>query len=259
MTERHPHRLVAFAFASRRVDCRPTVSGQSPAAVSVCGGRTDAAPVWRPAESADHATREFASTSQIAFPPTVKTVALELWGAGGGGGGGSAETYSEGGAGGGGGASGAYGRTVISITPGTVYRLVVGRGGPGGAGAGKSPSGSPGEDGGVTALCAGNSVVAFVPGGRGGEAARSNDRGGAGGPVVLIDAGVAIYRPGNSGMAGGMPLFEYRGWGGNGGTPVNGTAAPQGASGGNGGAGAMRPEPATAGLSGRDGDAILSW
>jgi hypothetical protein len=77
---------------------------------------------------------------------------VELWGAGGGGGGGGGEAYCNfsyfvaGGPGGNGGAGG-YCRAVLTLVPGTTYKVRIGNGGSGGTGGSTNPGGVPGTDG----------------------------------------------------------------------------------------------------------------
>jgi hypothetical protein len=221
---------------------------------------TERLPVWRPPGDVAHGIEEFRQSVRLVLPREVSTMSVELWGGGGGGGGGSFDTFAEGGAGGGGGASGAYSRGTLAVQSGVMYTLVVGHGGRGSVGG----SGTPGEDGGDSAVCAGDTGLLAATGGSGGEAARTNSHGGRGGRGHIADvvgtmAAAAVRRPGNDGMVGTTPLFEYRGRGGKGGRPVSGTIEPRGGFGGAGGAGAMRPDRPGDGRSGAPGEIIVSW
>jgi hypothetical protein len=222
--------------------------------------KTSSAPpaIWRPPPTAAHGVQEFTQSALIEVPVGISTMTVELWGAGGGGGGGSPETYSEGGAGGGGGASGDYVRGTIAVRPGVIYAVIVGKEGRGGAMA------MPGQQGEDSVICTGDVPLLVALGGSGGQGAMNNSHGGQGGHARIADltdtntSGV-LRRVGNDGAPGTLPLFEYRGWGGRGGSPVFGSVQPKGAFGGTGGAGEMRPDHAASGESGGAGSVILGW
>jgi hypothetical protein len=104
-----------------------------------------------------------AGTNTFTVPAGVTKIMVEVWGGGGGGGG----TNGGFGAGGGG---GAYGKQFITVTPGTVYSVVVGTGGTAGA------AGVAGGNGGLSSF--GTGPLISVGGGAGGQ---PTGAGGAGG------------------------------------------------------------------------------
>jgi hypothetical protein len=169
-------------------------------------------------------TQTFTANGPFTVPAGVTSITVECWG--GGGGGGNASTNNTGNAGGGGG--GAYARSVLTVTPGTGYAVVVGLGGTAGINGGNSTFNI-------------NSVVAA---GGSGVAADAN-AGGAGG-TVAASVGTIRYRGGNGGTAtdAASPIGISGGGGGGAGSTGNGgdasglTAGTGTAnSGGNGGAG----------------------
>src|SRR5262249_27049184 len=126
--------------------------------------------------------RELPSSAQFVVPAGVNHVLLEMWGAGGGGGGGGTAV----GGGGGGGGGGAYSRTVVAVTPGSTYQLVVGAGGTGGQ------IEQNGGDGGDTSIQDSSAVIlASAPGGKGGSP-------GVGGATCSNPTAL----PGNGGLGG---------------------------------------------------------
>ena len=104
--------------------------------------------------------QEFLTAGSYTFvvPSGITKVMVEMWGAGGGGGDFTTNT----GAGGGGGA-GAYTRTVVSVTPGGSYRVVVGAAGNAGVGT----NGQNGGDGQFTDPS--GTILTFAGGGGGGS------------------------------------------------------------------------------------------
>lgn len=171
------------------------------------------------------------------FPTGYNTLTIEDWGGTGGGGGGYFNSGSGQQSGGGGGGSGAYCRTVISVTGlgGNTLNYSVGAAGAPGAG-----NGGPGSASSVTS---GTQVITTMtaPGGSGGQGATS-PLGGAGGPGASVaTGGNAANLPGNSGGAGsninsgpgGLPIsgINYGGTPGGGGgfsTITNPPGAPGG-------------------------------
>ena len=110
-------------------------------------------------------------------PAGVTHVLIELWGGGGGGGGGV------------GGGGGAYSRSVIEVTPGTTYTVLVG-----GGGDGFDPSGHDSHYGFTSSLTLAGQELIYAGGGEAGNAANS---GGPGGP---IDPSAVISRAGLAGQ-----------------------------------------------------------
>lgn len=146
----------------------------------------------------------------------------------------------------------------MSLDPAKQHIVIIGSGGSGGR-----PHYS-GQQGGDSALCENGTAVLLAQGGPGGVGAMSNESGGAGGrwrPSGVHDSELegALQRRGHDGYPGSRPLFEYRGLGGRGGHPVNGTLEVEGAQGGNGGAGAMEHDSAQPGEAGGAGYAIVRW
>jgi hypothetical protein len=199
----------------------------------------------------------FNADGQFAVPDGVTRITVEIWGGGGGGGGvgggggggggggnsctecgGDLSTCLQGGTGGiggtggqgWGGEGGAYGKDILSVTPGATYYVVVGQGGDGGAG------GSPGSGGagGVGATsCDADSPCAlpevYASSGTSGSNGTVGERGGESrfGPVggdPLISAGGGRGGYGGEGGHGGNP-------GGNMWPPLCGGAATPGVKG----------------------------
>lgn len=123
-----------------------------------------------------------------AVPQGVNKMIVEV--VGGGGGGGIVGVYHNG-AGGGGGGAGAYSRTTLEVSPGTVYTLSVGQGGKPGYG---------GEDS-VLSLNGHNLVLA--KGGAAGHYGGGSVTDGAGGEGGAASGGIGDFKVnGNSGSAG---------------------------------------------------------
>lgn len=154
------------------------------------------------------ATFNAAGTYTFVPPCGVTSITVEAWGAGGGGG--YARVAS--GAAGGGGGGGAYASSVVTVTPGTAYTLVVGAGG-----IGAVNNGSLAENGANSAF---NTNVVVAAGGSAGASSSTNTAAvpGLGGTVA---ASVGTTR-----FAGGQ-----------GATGIAGTAVNAGGGGGGGGAG----------------------
>lgn len=178
-------------------------------------------------------TREFTSNNTFVVPAGVTHVLVELWGAGGGGGGGSSSLYIEdhglqggyvflGGSGGNGGGSGGYVRTLMTVTAGTAYEVVIGAGGVGGGPttcAFGTPCGSRGTDGASTEFRQASTVLAAAPGGSGGS-------------------GLGVAPPGAGGnVTPGSGLSGNAGQSGTAGQQTHSSSSVFGANGGAGGAG----------------------
>jgi hypothetical protein len=109
---------------------------------------------------------------------TLTHVMVEMWGGGGGGGGGIAgcSTIGDSSSEGAGGGGGAYTLTVVSVTPGATYNIVVGAAGTGGS------VGTNGTNGGDSRFTeASSNVLTFAGGGQGGPMVTTSGLGGAGG------------------------------------------------------------------------------
>ena len=136
--------------------------------------------------------REYRATGTWTAPPGVTHVMVEAWGAGGAGGSGTPGVLG----GGGGGGGGAYQRSVVAVTPGTTYEVVVGDGG--------QPDPSGGGDGRATQLreiTTGTVLFSAHPG-QGGRPGRPDGTPGAGGPGGRPDPVSGLGRDGNAGAAG---------------------------------------------------------
>ena len=169
------------------------------------------------------------ATGTWTAPRSVTRLRVRLVGGGGG-----STTY-----GGGGGGAGGYAESILAVTPGQAYSVVIGAGG--------IPSGPTvtGGNGGVSNF--GNMVIAA--GGFGGASANPDSHGGSGGTGtsggLLMQGGMG----GDGPMIGGVPAgnggasaFGGGGRGSNGGgVPANGMAPGSGAGGGygNGAAGGL--------------------
>lgn len=167
-------------------------------------------------------------------PPGVSAILVEAWGGGGGGGGSSFGATDAGGGGGGGG--GGYGKSIISVTPGQVFNLVVGAGGAKGIGSG---------------------VVCCINGGDGGDGGDSTfgpgpllrATGGAGGKGPVFVGGNIAGQAGQGGTANGIGSV-FIAMGGTGGTAtwtylsnLSCSGASGGSAGGGGGGGGGQLSP----------------
>jgi hypothetical protein len=211
-----------------------------------------------PGSGGTHGTQEFTASGNWTAPDGVTHVLVELWGAGGGGGGYFVTSFGQSGGGGGG---GAYSRTVISVTPGATYNIVVGA--PGTAGIdyeGLPPIQSPGGNGGNSAFIdSSNTTLVFAGGGGGGAAAcvcNGTSPGGTGGQT---DPSAALSHAGFPGNPGGNYVVitgHQPPWpGGAGGATFN--AAIFG--GGGGGAGGGEPSGISHAQAGQSGYVLLTW
>lgn len=171
-------------------------------------------------------TQTFTSNGTYTVPAGVYSIIVECWGAGGGGG--SSNTNGGQARAGGGGGGGGYSYSVVSVTPGNNYNVVVGTGGSGGTNGAGSAGGNSTFNA-TTVLARGGSG-----GGRGGN--------GSAGPGATAGTGSTTYTGGNG--AGGANATGSGGGGGGAGSGGNGgnasgTTGGSGtaSNGGNGGAG----------------------
>ncbi len=171
-------------------------------------------------------TQTFTSSGTFTVPPGVTSIVVECWG--GGGGGGSSYTSPTNRRAGGGGGGGGYSLSIVAVTPGNSYNIVVGNGGSGGVV-------GNGSAGGASTF---NVVTVVANGGAGGLRGGN----GAGGAGALVGTGDITYRGGNGGT-GSNPAGSGGGGGGAGSTGTGGNALSTTAgtgttlNGGNGGAG----------------------
>lgn len=178
-------------------------------------------------------------------PAGVTSITVQVWGAGGGGG--TDQTNNNGGPGGGG---GAYASSVITVSPGTPYNIVVGAGGIGGInnGAAATAGGQSSFGSLVIALGGGFSITSTA--GQGGQASGSTgdikysgSNGGNGNTVVGSGGGGG----GASGNSGNIVAPGVNGaTGGTGGAGGNGPDGDGGNGGNDAGTGATGPQPGTA-------------
>lgn len=167
-------------------------------------------------------TASTAGTYYWLCPNGVTSVNIKCYGAGGGGGRAAANNTACGGGGG-----GAYASSTLTVTPGTIYTIVVGSGGAGS---------NPASAGGDTYFSSITTVMA-----KGGSATANSISTGASGGSASSSVGTVRYNGGNGGTGSGTTAGAGGGCagptgaGGNGGT---GTTVGTGNSpGGNGGAG----------------------
>jgi uncharacterized repeat protein (TIGR01451 family) len=199
------------------------------------------------------------TTTTFVVPAGVTGLVVEAWGAGGGGGKATTDNNNSGGGGGGGG----YGRSVISVTPGTTQTVTVGTGGIAGSvgadswfGAIGTVFGAGGGGGGsdVTVGAGGTANVGTVvtyDGGTGGAGMTTGSRtggGGGGSPTASADG-----NNGSDGVIGGAG-GTGTGTGGDGtvGAVAGNPGGAPGAGGGGGGATAI-------GGAGADGRIIVNY
>ena len=173
--------------------------------------------------------RTYTSNSTWTVPDCVTEIEIETWGAGGGGG--STEKVSWSGCGGGGG--GAYSKSILQVTPGATYSIVVGSGGI--KGANVAAPGGDGTDGGDTWFTnSAGSVLVLAKGGKGGTrddiAPNDFQVGALGAKGGLASAGIGQVR--FSGGDGGSGWHGSVGRGGGGGSSAgisaNGIASDSG-------------------------------
>ncbi len=199
-----------------------------------------------------------AGTFTFTVPTSVTSITVQAWG---GGGGARGDATDNRGAGGG----GAYASSVIAVSPGQTYTIVVGTGG--------TAISNPGQSG-QNSVFGSNLVVAA--GGTGGT-----NNGGVGGTVAAsigttrFAGGTGGNRGGDAGGGGGGSAFTNA----NGNNGINGSGTVGGAGGtgtGNGGKGGDVNQPGIAGLApggggggrgknggesgpGADGRVVVSW
>lgn len=177
-------------------------------------------------------------------PAGVSAILVEAWGGGGGGGGSSFGPNDA--AGGGGGGGGGYGKSIISVTPGQVFNLVVGAGGAKGIGSGVvcCIDGGNGGNGGDSTFGAGPLLRAT--GGRGGKgpifvANHSAGQGGLGGTANGIGSvfvavgghgGTATWTYLSNNSCSGATGGSAGGGGGGGGGQLSPGSVPGGGGGG---------------------------
>ncbi len=159
-------------------------------------------------------------TTSWTAPAGVTSATVQAWG-GGGAGGGATGNPAEGG----GGAGGQYASSVVAVTPGNSYSVVVGSGGTGGTGNGGA---------GGSSTFNGTSVVAR--GGAAGAGAAANRSGGAAGAGSSAGGVGSTVYAGGSGSAGAATAGGCQAGGAGGGGAGSGGAGGD-ASGNTGGAG----------------------
>lgn len=222
----------------------------------------------------------FTATDLWIAPTNVTQVTAEMYGGGGGGGGISSATQSASSGGGGGG----YSKGVVSVTPGTAYRVTINQGGAGGAtstGTSGGASSLTGDSGNVTAAGGvGGSSGTGGTGGAGSGGTITNQTGGAGGVrggTVASNSGgggggsAGTASTGNAGQAGhsadsspGTGATAVTGGaaggdGGGGNIGGGGTSAVAGSVPGGGGGGTGGGTVNRAGGNGARGQGTLSW
>ncbi|MBI4422213.1 MAG: hypothetical protein HY554_00705 [Elusimicrobia bacterium] len=203
----------------------------------------------------------FDADGRFRTPPGVSRIMVELWGAGGGGAGGA--SCHDGGGGGG------YGRSILPVSSGREYSVIVGRGGAGGDENGDYNSRAGwGGNGGASSFSGpidaddASRVSIHAYGGMGGKASDFGDapvRGGASDAQVRIE--------GQDGQRVGQCAGNYGYDSGGGGSSPNGgaggTASHQGRGNakapGGGGAGATVTSSTKRGGDGAAGRVIIWW
>ncbi len=164
--------------------------------------------------AAQAASTQYASAGSFSWtvPAWVTSITVEAWGGGGAGGG--QDQNSDGGGGGGG---GAYSRSILAVTPGATYTIVVGAGG-------ASVAGGSGGDGGDSYF--GNLGTLLAKGGKGGSPSTGTPPAGGAGGAAAEGVGAVRFSGGN----GGQGINNNNGRGGPGGssagTAQDGTSGP---------------------------------
>ena len=185
----------------------------------------------------------FTANGNFTPKATAKYLVLGIGGGGGGGGGGgSSNTGTAGGSGGSGGGGGQIGWSIISLTAGTAYAIVIGSGGSAGSAGGVNTGGGDGGAGGVTTFNGITTGAAGV-GGRGASASCSalglGMAGSTGGGNGGAQGGAKVGLGNTPGNAGNNAANNSGGGGGGGsGGATNGTGQVGGA-GGTGGSGIL--------------------
>lgn len=212
-------------------------------------------------------TQEFTVSGTFAVPSGVTHIFVEMWGGGGGGEGGSRGDDGicnllhcpRPGNPGSGGGSGAYLRSVIPVTPGETYNIIVGNGGAGGSGGTASAVGAPGIDGANSEVSsAGGIVLISAGGGAGGNSAAyaTGAPGGSANPLAMIS---------RVGKAGGMrDIFSFStGVGGSEAVPppLPGVSTGKGGNGGRGGFATLTfpMSNGESGATGASGYVLIVW
>lgn len=203
-------------------------------------------------------TQTFTTDGSFTVPAGVTSIKVECWGAGGGG---STRTSSGRGGGGGG---GAYASSIITVTPGNSYNILVGVGGAANTSGGNSTfntnsvvaAGGRGGTSNSTAAGTGGSTanstgtIEFA-GGNGASGGSVYSGGGGGGAGSMGAGGDA------SGATAGTGTFSN---GGDGGAGVSGNQnGLPGSNYGGGGSGAVRTSGTRTGGSGANGLVVVSW
>ena len=205
----------------------------------------------------------FTSNGTFTVPAGVTSVTVECWGAGGRGG-----TRSSNGVGGGGG-GGAYSQSIVSVTPGQAYTVVVGQGSSSTSAGGDSyfinittvmaKGGSSAADNSATGALGGlaSSSVGTVKfnGGRGADGVSGTGGGGGGSSAGTAAAGVYLTQTSNT---NGATAPSGGGNGGNGRLSSNGSGS-NGSGPGGGGGGAFRTSGTRTGGTGANGQVKISW
>lgn len=181
------------------------------------------------------ASVSFSATNTWQCPSGVSSVTVECWGGGGAGGGANSTTNT-----GGGGGGGAYSKSVLTLTPGTIYTVTVGAGGVG-------VSNANGGVGGDSWFSTTGTILA--KGGGAGLLAATGGSGGASGSGV----GTTVFSGGNGGTSSAGPSMASGAGGGSAGSTSiggNGTTGTGGAGSAGTGGGAAGAAGLVAGTSG---------
>lgn len=222
-------------------------------------------------------TYSTAGTYSWTAPCDVTSITVQAWGAGAGGG----YARNSSGAAGGGGGGGAYASSVIAVTPGNTYTIVVGLAGVGainngslstdggnstfstnvvvaeGGFAGSSSSSNAAAAPGLGGSIAGSTGTTRFAGGQGatGVSGTAAGAGGGGGGASAGTAAAGNFTAATVSIAGGTAVAGA-GAGGAGSLGANGAA---GSGPGGGGAGAHRNSSNTTGGAGADGRVVLTY
>jgi hypothetical protein len=241
----------------------------TPGATGITGPAGPPGPAGPAGSGGINGVKEFTQPGSFTFmvPDGISHLMVEFYGAGGGGAGPEAGCIAV--AGGPGGGSGAYTRTVVSVTPGSSLTVEIGGGGA--AGIANSTTGHlVGTNGGDTDLELGSTVLALAAGGQGGQTPGGcSGRGGTGGQA---DSSAMISRPGlNGGVGrsftnstpGGGTFTRSEGGPGGLGYHISGTFITAVAIGAGGDGGGCNTDPFGVacgnGLVGQSGYAVLTW
>lgn len=147
----------------------------------------------------------YTANATYTVPTNIQYILVEGWGAGGGGGG-SAANANAGAAGGGG---GSYAASIISVTTGQNFTIIVGTGGTGGA------AGANQGNNGTATIFHNGTIYLYAEPGRGGAAAGGTPTGGYGGNRSNNTGNVVSWSGGKGGDgAAGAPAVGFSGGGG---------------------------------------------